>query len=94
MDFLLIIRRPPRHIAPRCCSYFCNLNILLGKIRGSSSLMKWADAAALKAELEAQVGARVELGVECCTAHAVLRLPSAIRTHIRTHNHASSTSRR
>lgn len=35
--------------------YHCNLNILLGKMRGSGGAIKWADVGALKAELEAQV---------------------------------------
>ncbi|PRW56443.1 glutamine--tRNA ligase [Chlorella sorokiniana] len=37
--------------------YHCNLNILLGKMRGSGGAIKWADVGALKAELEAQVAA-------------------------------------
>jgi len=34
--------------------YHCNLNILLGKMRGAGGIIKWADVGALKAELEAQ----------------------------------------
>lgn len=37
------------------CRYHCNLNILLGKMRGSGGVIKWADVGALKAELEVQV---------------------------------------
>lgn len=38
------------------CRYHCNLNILLGKLRSGGGTIKWADVAAVKAELEAQVG--------------------------------------
>jgi hypothetical protein len=34
--------------------YHCNLNILLGKMRGGGGIIKWADVATLKTELEAQ----------------------------------------
>ena len=44
------------------CRYHCNLNILLGKMRGSGGAIKWADVGALKAELEAQVGS---VGLMC-----------------------------
>lgn len=43
----------PRAVVDEC-RYHCNLNILLGKLRGGGGIVKWADVAALKAELEAQ----------------------------------------
>ena len=46
---------PVRHTAIFIFSYHCNLNILLGKLRGGGGAIKWADVGALKAELEAQV---------------------------------------
>jgi hypothetical protein len=45
--------------------YHLNLNILLGKLRGAGGIIKWADVAALKAELEAQVCGGTD-GCCCC----------------------------
>ena len=45
----------PPSLPPPRRSYHCNLNILLGKMRAAGGAIKWADVAALKSELEAQV---------------------------------------